>query len=749
MAETFTRTDPQTGVTIEVPNQYLGNEELINRLMDAAIRDYVQSRPPVDTTQRDPTITREDVGMDPLQDPRDVIPNMAAEGRNIADQMYSDIAPAANSFGHGMLDTITLGAGDEIAAGVESLFGRPFDEAYAGATSRQNAAQEQFPLIYGGGQLGGILATAPFAAGVGPFNAATGVGRAGNAAVVGGGLGVPYGYFSGEGDWDDPSRLWGAGIGGGAGAIGGALGQTVLDVGSIAARAATAGARRLIPGVSRSAPAAEVTAAQRVAEGLRRDAESMPPLMNQDENFYANPISSQAERIGQAEQAGIPLMMADLGGENTRALLRSASNTSPAARGEIAQMTQDRFETQAERMADQFSDILGFAGDTEGAMLGLQAAARNANQSAYNRAYQSENAQFIWDADLEALTVSPTFQQAMRQVNRTAGDEAAIAGQPRITDPFVPTAEGGVRLNPATEAGPTLQYWDHVSRNLSDIISSAQRQGNNELARHATLLRNRLLERLDQAVPEFEAARQGAASFFGAQDALTAGSNALNMRVSNATIQRGFDAMSDAEQALFRQGYANEMLTRLRSTDFNRNAVKQTFLNNQQARERLGIVFGPEQAARLENVIRLEDIFNATRAALGNSTTAQQLADLMLAGGVAGVVQGAQGFESLDPAAIFAGLITLGARRGYARFDANVATEVGSLLAAGTRESVERAADILARTPGGNTALRVVDETVGRFSSIGAFEYVADGVVPDSAQPQNYGPNASEIPLLN
>lgn len=659
-------------------------------------------------------------------------------------RVAGDIGHGLGIMGQGAMDMITLGFDDEIIAAFEDLWSsRNYSQALEGQQERKERAQAENPILYGVGGLGGLVATAPIAPMLTPFGQGSWLGRAGNALATGAAYGGAYGAGSVPGPLISQERLAGAGVGAGFGAVGGAVGSTI---GEIAAPLLARGAswiKRAVTGAPRAAPAgmAETEAARRVGGAISADIAGAP----------APPaITRRAQMVEQAQTMGVPLILADTGGDTTRRLLLSATDTSPQAQTAIAAQVEPRFAAQGDRIIDELANITGVsrAADTEGQMLALQAAARAANDPAYRLAENAPAAQAMWNAEFAALTRSQTFQQAMRMVTRTASDDAALTGRQIVANPFIDDGAGGMML--AGGAVPDLRYWDLVQRNLAPMITAARRTGDNLTASQATQLRNRLLALLDDAVPEYRIARRGAAEAFGAQDALEAGRNSarLDFRLSSAEFGRRFNELSPEEQALFREGYMSEIFVRIGRTADTRDVINQPYFNNAAARERLEIVFGGQQARQMENMFRLENIFNATRRAtgVGQSSTARRAYDLLLAGGVGGAAtQIGFGEEQRDwttPAAIFAGLLTYASRRIYGRIDQNIATEVGRLLASNNPDQIRRAAAILAQTPDGNAVLRSLETIITRGSSMSAAGAGTYGLLPGSYS----WPEAEQVP---
>jgi hypothetical protein len=154
-----------------------------------------------------------------------------------------------------------------------------------------------------------------------------------------------------------------------------------------------------------------------------------------------------------------------------------------------------------------------------------------------------------------------------------------------------------------------------------------------------------LRNELDTQVPAYKQVREGAASFFGAQDALEAGRNFVTARGENADYQRGLAKMNPAERGLFASGFASELAGKVHELRDAQNVLNQTFLTSPAAKERVNMALGPDKAKELEVYLRAETLADRLRGALGNSTTARQLHEMGLAAtGGAGLLAG-EGLE--------------------------------------------------------------------------------------------------------
>jgi peptidoglycan hydrolase-like protein with peptidoglycan-binding domain len=593
----------------------------------------------------------------------------------------------------GLRQGLTFGFGDEISAGIKTGFGYLGDYGKQLNAERGElaASREHHPYTTGGSEVAGALGTA-LIPGMGGLNVIRGAGlgaKVGNAALTGAAAGGLYGAGAADGDLSD--RAAGAAIGAASGAVVGGAVPALIAGGKVAARPITRPiAAALDP---------QAAASKRVGAALQRDG--------------VTPQQAQGI-LSSAQQSGTPMVVADTGGETTRALARSAANSSPEGRAAIDQAVNARFETQGDR-TESFVRGLVRRADASQTADDLKAAARRVNGPAYANAYLM--GPVVWDKQLEHLTTSPAVQQAIREATKTGANRATADGFKPPVNPFVDDGAGGLKLRvdaQGNRALPSLQFWDHVQRNLSDAYDVAVRKGANSEARDIHDLKKQLLSHLDQKVPEFQKARQGSAAFFGAQDALEAGQVFVTSKAENAAAKKAVAAMSQPEKELFAEGYASELIARVRESGDWRNVANSIFLNSPAARERVEIALGKQRAAQLEAFIRAENTMDMLRRAVqGNSTTARQLAELGLAGGASTVLTG--GFNPTDPSWLMTAALVRGGRLAGTTVEQRTARRIAEMLASNDPKVLNQAAVQLSLRPGLMKALRSVEADFGRL----------------------------------
>lgn len=396
-----------------------------------------------------------------------------------------------------------------------------------------------------------------------------------------------------------------------------------------------------------------------------------------------------------AQQAGADVVNADRFGSATRSLARTASNISQEAKAAFEDLTQQRFFTQGGRAVNFVKQLMGGATDDLRLQDMLRNGAKVANDAAYKAAYAAPQAKAIWTPEIRTLMQADPFRAAIREAEKTGANEAAITGGKAIRNPFVFNADGQVtglrKLADGSTALPNLEFWDIVQRNLRQQAEEASRSGKNLLASQIGQMRTQLLNSLDGAVPAFKKARQGAAGFFGADDAIEAGRKAAMSPRTNPEIERAVAAMKPAEKDAFSVGFSSQLIDMITASRDRVNVINNIF-GSESMRQRIAFALGPQRARELEAYVRVEQILDKLRVATqGNSTTAQQLIAAGVIGGGAGLL--ASGGD-ITQAGTWAWLAATG-RRGMQmlgkRVDDQVMKKVAEMLASGDPKMIERA----------------------------------------------------------
>lgn len=406
----------------------------------------------------------------------------------------------------------------------------------------------------------------------------------------------------------------------------------------------------------------------------------------------------QQSDIPQMAARGQDYRVADFGGENVRTEARKAANFSSSARDDLMRAIGPRFESQAPRTAGMVENELGFNRSALTARTELADAARTARAPLYKQAFQAGKGG-IDSPTLQQLQQSPTFQRAMGSAEHRLADQAATPG-------WVSTGAT------APNGQHTLEFWDQVKQTLDDYAGEALRSGQKarggQLAQMAKDLRNEL-DAQGQAGKLYSHARGVAMQFFKSDNALEAGGNFAKGSFNFQDAAHAVAQLTAPEKKLFAEGFADDFVQKIRATP-DRSSVLNRIMNSPMEQERVKIAIGQGKYDQLDGFLRLEGIMDRLRTRMGNSTSAEQAAELMKGYGAqaAGTGIGTLGYAYDDPKAMILGAIMTGGRAAQLRINAHVADEVAKLLTSKNPDVFLKGLQSVGKAPI-STAIRAFD----------------------------------------
>ncbi len=636
------------------------------------------------------------------------------------------ISTAPDKSDRGVVDATARGAaqgftanfGDEIRGLVEASGANPDDPAsltklisgalkywsgdaeakkrYETAATRERGlnktAEEQHPIASLAGNIGGAVLLPIGAAG----QAATVPGRMAAGAGVGAALGGAAGVGEGVGAVDSLSR----------GAVGAAAGGTLGGIAPAAIEGVVRGARAVatpIANAYRGVRNVDDEAARRVVTAVNRDIGSDPAAATRlTPNEFAASV-----------QSGGPATIMDIGGNTTRALARSAANTSPEGRAALERTINDRFEGQNQRVTGWLRNAFHYP-DAAAQAEALETVGRTVNRANYTRAMR-EGDREIFSPELDRLMGSPAVVDAMRRASTSGKDRAITQGLGAMRQGV--TVENGVVTFTRGRSGaptyPNLAFWDATKREIDDAANAASRQGRNGEAGVLRDLARTLRGELDNHVPSYQQARAGAAHFFDAENALEAGQNFVGKNMTSAEARRALSQMTPQERQLFQDGFVSRFTETLNAVG-DRRSILNKIGESPAAREKLNVALGRARAEELEAGLRVEGIMDLARGAVsGNSTTARQLAELGLAGGAYGFSGG--GINPFtDPGAVVNAALVYGAARGRNVINERLSRRVADMLVSNDPQVLLRGIRTVARNQTLFNSLRSADRGLAR-----------------------------------
>ena len=348
------------------------------------------------------------------------------------------------------------------------------------------------------------------------------------------------------------------------------------------------------------------------------------------EGFAANKVVQAMQRDGMtvddltkaARGASPDTIVADVGGENARRLLRSAGNVPGPAANDIADAMGDRMSGQRQRMMTGVSKKLA-PGELYNATLDDIAAKYRADASPLYKAAYAKPVPYD-DFALDAL-MPRIPKQAWGEANRLMQIEGYQPKQvlANIAD------DGTISINRV----PDMRQWDYVKRGLDSMISAEDGKGamggTTPVGRALGALKNELLSVLDKGNPSYAAARKFSSDMIGLKKASELGADMLRMPKDEAA--KAFQSLSAREKEVARIGLAKSLRNKILAGSDGSDRVKAVW--NEQTRQLLQSTFDKRAFRDFARFMESERAKMLTvQAARGNSTSAQQLAGLLDSG---------------------------------------------------------------------------------------------------------------------
>lgn len=505
----------------------------------------------------------------------------------------------------------TFGFGDELIAGVRSLGRETYPEALANERQALEDYRADNPiasfgaelvggLAGGGAALGatkaGARALAPRLAGRAP-GVASAVGRlAGPAGSMSktkiAGLGAVAGGAAGAGAVESPEVLSGerarAIL---PGAAFGAAGGAVIGAGASAAR-----------NLGRSLAGPTTRAQDLLLDALERGGRSVDDVAS-EAGRLSGPITVN-------EAAASPAVLR---------LTRAAHAKGGEGAEAIERGLRARQAGQQDRIVGALDEMAGGpVPDIEGELATRTAAQRAAARPLYDEAYRA--GQVIDDPDVLRLIEDPAFEKAYNKAREVIRIRDDVDLPPLATE----GPDGEIIRNPVS-----LEALDRMKKALDKTIRLRSSSSDSIDLDMAHALRSRLndvLERVDEQIPEYGAARATWRGDELAKEALEEG--AKFDRLAPEAITRRMGEMSEAEREAFQMGALRRLRDRVTEGGGHLDATRRITGSGEEEfwspaqRARLEAVF-PGKVDDLVKVLRSEGRSFGTRATLGNSQTAR------------------------------------------------------------------------------------------------------------------------------
>jgi hypothetical protein len=521
-----------------------------------------------------------------------------------------------------ILSGMTLGASDEILAGLETPIEmvrqgtfspvEGFKYAKAFQDERNKQARDATGLLGNVAELAGSVLTGGNIANAGGTLLRAGQSlpaRAGAMAGEGAAYGGVSGFNEGDGFTD---RLKGAA---GGAAAGGLLGGAIPAVGAAARTVAS-------PVVSNIAARIdpEGSARARVARAIGESGQTPAGLASELQN---------ASAAGQGEFA-----LADAMGNPGQRLLSTVARAPGEGRTRVVETMNARQAGQAERVGGQIDEALG--ADQTGRQFSAQRLAQ-ARRDAGPLYRQANEYPIQWNDRIEQFVQDPVAQKAFNRGIEIQRLES-LANNP-VHNPRDFTAAGYAEATGAPDvlaAGPNMRSLDAIKKGLDDILEGYRdkttgRLQLDEYGRSIDQVRRSLLNELDAISPVYRQARAAYAGPASEREAVNFGQQAAS-RGRAADNLDTFGRLNAPQQGAYRIGYADKLAEGVERGAEGVNAARKfTSGKYQEELPALSLHQGPSRPGDVDELTRRlgreRTMFETRRQATGGSQTAENLAD--------------------------------------------------------------------------------------------------------------------------
>ena len=401
------------------------------------------------------------------------------------------------------------------------------------------------------------------------------------------------------------------GIIGRAGEIAAATGR-VIDPVNIAAAGAK-GTGYVASAVTGGALAPRATAAAEVSRALQRDA--MAP-QGAEAAGQALTVNARPGHYG-ADRPGATL--ADVGGENVRGLVERVAQTPGAGRTTVVPFLTARQEQQADRIADDLSQLTGTKKSAFQAVTETMAQRQAQGRPLYD---QAMNFNARADADIV---------KAWDQATSTGWGKSILSS-------------GTLRRNIQSEYGikdiavaPLMRVIDAWKKTADDMVGAAVRAGNKNTARTIAETRDSVLDVVKQKNPGYQQALSAWAGKSRYMDAIEDGKDILSTKLSSEELTANFSKLGASEQEAFRIGAVSAITSKFRNDPAKLSDVTK-YLRSDEVRAKVAAIMPSKAAAdawnrRLGFEIGSSELVGQS---LKNSATARRLAEMQDGKGILG-----------------------------------------------------------------------------------------------------------------
>jgi hypothetical protein len=352
-----------------------------------------------------------------------------------------------------------------------------------------------------------------------------------------------------------------------------------------------------------------------------------------------------------------------------------------------------------------------------------QAEARAANAPAYKKAFSADEAQNIWNPQLENLIQSDEGKEAVAYAVNESKKDYGIDPEngPPLKNPFREDENGNYVLADPNLA-PNLRFWDYVKRGLSNVGEGQTGDQQARTFNNAKALRDNLVN----TVPDYETALTGAGKYIRADNALDAGMQfpGLANAAKKTTDATALDAVinkfntppeeggySDLEKQHFRVGLASWM----KQNPMEAAKMFAPSATNQQTKDSLTAILGNKAVDSLDSAFTIQRLSGMNKTIQQSSPNT--FAQLVPAAGWLGAGYGiSQYLTSGDwKAALLSGAIKL-SETGYNAANKKVASSLYDMATSNDPAVVSALHDAMNNNSGTKAFVKALEESASRIA---------------------------------
>lgn len=369
---------------------------------------------------------------------------------------------------------------------------------------------------------------------------------------------------------------------------------------------------------------------------------------------------------GRLASASPQEVLADIAGPNTKSMMAAVESTPSRGAAMVRETLMGRQAGQREALEQELVRLFGQAESPNltQAARALAESRRAAAGPAYKAAYETPEgvARTVPRSVLSGFMENPVFQEVFKRARRQF-DLDQLTGEaptqiPVFAEAVTEVLQNGQPVVELAEQVPVAVI-DYLKRGLDSIIESGMdgRPLDKTAARSLRILREKLLGRVDEMVPEFQQARQTFASARALEDALDSGREALRRDVTADDLAQMLSEMTPGEAEQFRIGALGQLLERVAATGDGRD-IASTVAGNEAIRRKMALLLPTDDArAGFEQLLESQARQVGTRRMIqGSRTVPLQQAIRDLSGGTSSTV-GAVFRNPMDAARLITGRV--------------------------------------------------------------------------------------------